>query len=247
MSPLVATLIESLVDPFQITKYGKHRHWKLDHHPHCEGDDCRAGVAFQLYSLQSWGWASAALPPGFKNQILSFDNKIYFECLQSCILAEYLLTVQFMNLNSIADALDLHPHDIPLLLVSLLPNNTLISIKVIFKIKNAIFDVLTFSHAGKKSMEKHLLFHQWFLLSHTLLHFYDDLNLFRQLLLLTPRWLGKSLGSDSQRIFPSEQKCDNNNEHCQRQNGPRVLILWVISPAKKNASCIGQLYVAPLV
>merc|ERR1712192_261113 len=38
--------------------------------------------------------------------------------LQSCILAEYLLTVQFMNLNSIADALDLHPHDIPLLLAA---------------------------------------------------------------------------------------------------------------------------------
>ena len=38
--------------------------------------------------------------------------------MQSCILAEYLLTVQFMNLASIADALDLHPNDIPLLLVS---------------------------------------------------------------------------------------------------------------------------------
>ena len=38
--------------------------------------------------------------------------------LQSCILAEYLLTVEFMNLHSIAAALDLHPHDIPLLLVT---------------------------------------------------------------------------------------------------------------------------------
>ena len=46
------------------------------------------------------------------------DKKLHFVCLQSCILAEYLLSVQFMNLNSIADALDLHPHDIPLLLVS---------------------------------------------------------------------------------------------------------------------------------
>ena len=46
------------------------------------------------------------------------NNETILACLQSCILAEYLLTVQFMNLASIADALDLHPNDIPLLLVS---------------------------------------------------------------------------------------------------------------------------------
>ena len=36
---------------------------------------------------------------------------------QSCILAEYLLSVEFMNLQSIASTLDLDPCDIPLLLV----------------------------------------------------------------------------------------------------------------------------------
>ena len=61
--------------------------------------------------------------------------------MQSCILAEYLLTVQFMNLNSIADALDLHPHDIPLLLVSLF-HNILISIRVIFKTRGSELNAL---------------------------------------------------------------------------------------------------------
>jgi len=75
MSPLVATLIESLVTT-----------------------------------------AELGLPASFT--LCKVEDELQQLYLQSCILAEYLLTVQFMNLNSIADALDLHPHDIPLLLAA---------------------------------------------------------------------------------------------------------------------------------
>merc|ERR550519_1390499 len=60
--------------------------------------------------------AELGLPSSFI--LCKVEDELQQLYLQSCILAEYLLTVQFMNLNSIADALDLHPHDIPLLLAA---------------------------------------------------------------------------------------------------------------------------------
>ena len=63
-SPLVATLIESLVDPCHVAILSN-MDWIPSSLKTCEGDDRGARVAFQLYSLQSGGRASAALPPGF--------------------------------------------------------------------------------------------------------------------------------------------------------------------------------------